>query len=418
MNKRHRIVFLAVLVIVLVIPVINVLLSSFRQPRKHALQLDGVSGNAQVASENLLLPTMTVAFWVYETDSWPTGDFLIGAFFNYGAMENMTGYAMVLTQNGGVKWTVGDGETEYGYLITSGSNVVPPREWTFVVGEYDSNTHMSLLYINGSNLIGTRIECYMLLDNESFMMGSLSNAPPNAPAQLYNVQVYNRRLSVIEVDALYEQGLDGRPVDDTIVSWWVNAEQPQANTLTDLTGKGNDAEITGDFQWVENIPSSQVARISSDISAFYGTFSTVGFFFISGLAWFSLGRKSENWLFLSSTLFLFSAVFSFVCFVESLSIILVFFNVLVGSLVISLGGKFKIERAGRFSFFFFIAKDAPSRFFGFSTFSFFVVAVYVIMLGQTPPFSLIVLTYGSLIALIVSVLVFTLREPTGQQCIT
>ncbi|MGD8505198.1 MAG: hypothetical protein PVF15_00860 [Candidatus Bathyarchaeota archaeon] len=409
MNRLHRLLFLTSLLIVLLVPAFNVLLSSFRQPGIYTLELDGISGYAQVRSDNLLCSTITLAFWVYESNPWPTGDFIIGAFSDYKQYENMSGYAMILMQNGGVRWAVGDGTIEYGYPITSGSDIVRRGEWTLIVGEYDSKTHVSLLYINGSALIGGRRECNLSFDNSSFLIGH-SDGFPNYPVQVYNIQVYNRRLSVIELDNLFEQGVDGKPLDDSLVGWWLGSNQQPANVLDDLSGHGSDAEIKGEVQWIENIPHPLILEASEYISWFYETWSLVGFFFCNGLAWLSLGRKSENWLFLSASLFLFSAAFSHVVFLEPLSLVLTFLNVLLGGLVISLGGRSKVKRASRFTFVCLIAKDAPSRFFGFVAFSLFMVSSYIVALNGSLPSPFITSMYGALIALTVSVLVSTIKE--------
>lgn len=410
MNNLRRTLLLSSLLIILAIPAFNVLLSSFRQPGKYALELDGISGYAEVKSEDLLLSTVTLTFWVYEPDHWPAGDFLVGAFSSYSAHENMLGYAIVLMQNGGVRWTVGDGASEYGYPITSGRDLIPCEEWIFIAGEYDSKTHVSLLYCNGSKLIGSRVDCYISFENSSFLIGLPSDFP-NSPVQIYNIQVYNRRLSVIELDNLYEQGVDGKPLKDSLVCWWLGSDQPRADILNDLSGHEKDAKIKGEVQWIENIPNASISEASESIWQFYKTWSFVGFFFCSGLAWFFMARKSESWLFLSATFFLFSAAFSYVCFSAPLSDILALFNILLGSMVVSLGGRIKVERSGKFSFIFLVAKDAPSRFFGFAAFSLFSVSSYIILLGESPPFSLIALMYGMLIALVISTLVSTIKGP-------
>ena len=65
---------------------------------------------------------------------------------------------------------------------------------------------------------------------------------------LANVQLYNTSLSAKELQALYQEGIGGAPIDlQNLVGWW-----PLNGNANDYSGNGNNGQINGNAIFVSN----------------------------------------------------------------------------------------------------------------------------------------------------------------------
>jgi len=63
-----------------------------------------------------------------------------------------------------------------------------------------------------------------------------------------NVQIYNTSLSANEIQALYQEGIGGAPIDlQNLVAWW-----PLNGNANDYSGNGNNGQINGGVTFVSN----------------------------------------------------------------------------------------------------------------------------------------------------------------------
>jgi len=67
-------------------------------------------------------------------------------------------------------------------------------------------------------------------------------------AYLADVQLYNTSLSQSELQALYQEGIGGAPIDlQHLVGWW-----PLNGNANDYSGNGNNGQISGNVNFVSN----------------------------------------------------------------------------------------------------------------------------------------------------------------------
>jgi hypothetical protein len=422
MKKILRISLLALILLGLTLPIILGAISLLKDSQQRSLEFNGLDSYAESKSSKLLPKTFTLVLWVYEEHYWKTGSFQVGAFsgsyyssYYYPNSNTATGYAVFLEPDGGATWVIGDGTDEKGLYIRSGVGYIQEKTWTMIAGEYDSASHTTLLYINGSKLISSYPNCFIAYENVTFRIGLSVNpfSAPNSPLELYNIQIYDRLLSLIDLDDLYDREVGGKPLESSLVSRWLGAGQQSINTLTDLSGQGNEAKIFGDVAWKENIPSA----ISSELLQFLTSISRTGIpiiaiFFVNGIAWFLAAKRSDDSTLFSASLFLAVSCLDLNLFDQNISQILALLNILLASAVVSIKGRTIIKQAGRFSLVLLLVRDAPTRFFGFGTFSLFIAMSYSLVIGAGISILLLDTFYGMMFLLIMTLLYFTIREKT------
>src|SRR5260370_30817348 len=82
-----------------------------------------------------------------------------------------------------------------------------------------------------------------------------SNDLPNTAIQVYNIQVYSRTLSPVDLDTLNKEGVNGTPMEQGLIAGWLGPSGQQlSSVLVDKSGNGNDAVIVGGRSWVADIP--------------------------------------------------------------------------------------------------------------------------------------------------------------------
>lgn len=425
MRKTHRLSLLALILLGLTIPIILNAITMLNDSQQRSIEFNGLNSYAESKSNKLLLEKFTLVMWVYEEHHWKTGSFQVGALsgsfyssYYYSDSNTTSGYSLFLEPDGAVAWVIGDGTDEDGLYIRSGVGFIQEKTWTMIAAEYDSASHTTLLYVDGSKLISSYPNSFITYGNVSFKIGLSVNPfnAPNSPLELYNIQIYDRLLSPIDLDTLHEREVSGTPSESGLVSRWLGSGQKSGDTLIDLSGQGNEAKIFGDVAWKENIP----LKLSSELQQFLTSISITGIpiiaiFFVNGIAWFLAARRSDDSTFFSASIFLAVSCLE-LNFFDQNSQVLALLNILLASGVISIKGRAIIERSGRFSFLLLLARDAPTRFFGFGTLSLFLATSYSFLIGKGIPTLLVAVFYSMMFLLIITMLYFTIREkkPEGD----
>ena len=152
------------------------------------------------------------------------------------------------TRNGYDLYVGGPGSTETNHLAAERFSNVPPTgifstgtlttgTWYFAVITYGSGTFS--LYLNGvfqssGSTAGT------IRVNDIMTLGSESGVYNWGNYQVANFQFYNTTLDASSIDALYNEGIGGAPIDlQHLVGWW-----PLNGNANDYSGNNNQGTAT------------------------------------------------------------------------------------------------------------------------------------------------------------------------------
>jgi len=169
------------------------------------------------------------------------------------------GYSLSLNE-GRFQFNIGDG-TDEGYEVVESDEVYEESKWYHVTGVHDGNNFY--LYVNGE-LQGT-LEDHEIADHpDDFVIGRQYSPDSDIDSPLWwdgkisDVRVYDRGLSEIDIEILYEniyEEIGGE------VGWWSMSEGT-GDTVYDQSDNENHGEIRG-AEWVEYfIGSSPYESIS------------------------------------------------------------------------------------------------------------------------------------------------------------
>ncbi len=182
---------------------------------------NGVSSHmaARQYSSSLNPRKFTVSFWADVLGSQGTWrspissrGYSSGTVFGYNFYAGLNNEWQFWIGPGSGSWTVTDGDP------------VQIGQWIHLVGTYNGST---MDFYNNGQLVGSTATAFGQNTNSicTFTIGSLNacdsyNWPFNG--LISNVQVYNTSLSTKQVQNLYNEGIDGLPVQDSnLVGWWL-----------------------------------------------------------------------------------------------------------------------------------------------------------------------------------------------------
>jgi hypothetical protein len=147
-------------------------------------------------------------------------------------------------------WILGQGYTQD---MEFGSE--PRNTWTFVGITDSCNNGVCYAngYINGVD-VDPNVERAPVLEPIPFGITigqSRESAGFNFNGLIANVQIYNTSLSANEVQALYQEGIGGAPIDlHNLVGWW-----PLNGNANDYSGNGNNgvpANVVYTSSWISS----------------------------------------------------------------------------------------------------------------------------------------------------------------------
>ncbi len=151
---------------------------------------------------------------------------------NYGTLSTFP--------NGNCYIQVGVTNSSGSWFATDTSNCIAPNNWYQIVAWANQSSKTYGLYINGK-LQFTSSFSGILEPATSFNIGLFSYQGAYFPGKISNVQIYNISLSPSEVQALYQEGIGGAPIDlQHLVGWW-----PLNGNANDYSGNGNNGVPNG-----------------------------------------------------------------------------------------------------------------------------------------------------------------------------
>ena len=117
---------------------------------------------------------------------------------------------------------------------------VLPKTWYQVVGWINQSSHTYGLYINGK-LNFTQSFSGTLHSSSNLFIGLFAVQNAYFPGQIANVQIYNTELSSNDIQALYQEGIGGAPINlQNLVGWW-----PLNGNTNDYSGNDNNGVASG-----------------------------------------------------------------------------------------------------------------------------------------------------------------------------
>jgi len=133
----------------------------------------------------------------------------------------------------------GDAALWSGAGIVSSSTLVNNNEWHQVVGIFQA-TGSGYIYVDG-RLVAGPLTVNNIVSNGNNQIGvQLPSDNLYFRGDIANVQLYNTSLSASEIQALYQEGIGGAPIDlQNLVAWW-----PLNGNANDYSGNGNNGQIS------------------------------------------------------------------------------------------------------------------------------------------------------------------------------
>jgi len=126
--------------------------------------------------------------------------------------------------------------TLYGWGAGPSAPPIIPDQWFFIAGT-DSNQH-ECAYLDSSWSCGPAIINMNILGGG--IIGGNDGCASSFNGSIANVQVYNTSLSANDIQALYQEGIGGAPIDlQNLVAWW-----PLNSNVNDYSGNGNNGVPT------------------------------------------------------------------------------------------------------------------------------------------------------------------------------
>jgi len=135
--------------------------------------------------------------------------------------------------------------------------VVPFDSWVFLAVSYSNNPNSAngivTLYVNTQSASGTfrKENAYSYESGIGINIGYYTEGRGSYQSfdgYISNVQIYNTSLSSSGIQALYQEGIGGAPIDlQHLVAWW-----PLNGNANDYSGNGNNGQIIGNVIFVSN----------------------------------------------------------------------------------------------------------------------------------------------------------------------
>jgi len=185
-------------------------------------------------------------------------------------LQNKLQYGPILYSEGNpytqLQIGISGSNTLYAQLWNSSTNswigvyppeVVPLGSWVFLAASYSNNPNSAngivTLYVNTQSANGNfreesadSYESGIGINIGYYTEGSGSYQ--GFDGYISNVQIYNTSLSSSGIQALYQEGIGGAPIDlQNLVAWW-----PLNGNANDYSGNDNNGQIIGNVLFVSN----------------------------------------------------------------------------------------------------------------------------------------------------------------------
>ena len=198
---------------------------------QYAAYFNGQSSGVSIIDANMLDFTggiLTVSTWIY----WGGGGNA-----NYLVDKYSNKYSLELSPNGPTQ--------PIGRFLAAGSGYaqgaasLSPNVWYYFVGTYSQGN--ALFYVDGQQ-IGSSTGGSSISSGGNLEIGCYASCSSSYSFNglIANVQIYNTSLGASSVQALYNEGIGGVPIDITnLVGWW-----PLNGNANDYSGNQNNGAAT------------------------------------------------------------------------------------------------------------------------------------------------------------------------------
>jgi len=131
-------------------------------------------------------------------------------------------------------------------------NQFPPGRWEMVTGEYNGSTGNAAVYLNGQLFASGQLATSIPLSTSApYYIGDDAwqhGGYDTFNGSIANVQIYNTSLSASQIQALYQEGIGGPPIDlQNLVAWW-----PLNGNTNDYSGNSNNGQTHYNVTFVSN----------------------------------------------------------------------------------------------------------------------------------------------------------------------
>ncbi|MEM3985117.1 MAG: LamG-like jellyroll fold domain-containing protein [Candidatus Micrarchaeaceae archaeon] len=208
---------------------------------QYVAQFNGQSSYINLGNSKLLSPEagsngkMTICGWVKVLSLNNYHGFLIK-----GASSPSNG--------NGWEYTIGQGTSE-NYIVwtNTGSNIAAydaslptANTWWFMCFAYNYASSNSFVFMNGDIYQATFSSGTPATEGTGdLILGAGENGFSNV--ELANIQIYNTAISANDIQALYQEGIGGAPINiQNLVGWW-----PLNGNTNDYSGNGNNGVPSG-----------------------------------------------------------------------------------------------------------------------------------------------------------------------------
>ncbi|MGC8662404.1 MAG: LamG domain-containing protein [Candidatus Micrarchaeia archaeon] len=179
---------------------------------------------------------ITISAWIYaHPGPNPMGNNIQDVVSKSSSSQN-TAYIFPRTDSG---WSGIDA-----YLFTNGGwhvcNVPYGKAnlWAFVAMTYNGTE--AVIYIDGSVGSSCGISGSIAINSNPLIIGLQPGTNEYFNGSAANIQIYNTSLSANEIQALYQEGIGGAPIDlQHLLAWW-----PLNGDANDYSGNGNNGVPT------------------------------------------------------------------------------------------------------------------------------------------------------------------------------
>lgn len=213
---------------------------------KYVGQFNGANSYASTGTKNL--PTgsgaRSVTAWIYYTGTGSPNPYDI---FTYGTASSYE-FASVFVDANALYF---DGFNDMG----GGGLSVSMNKWYFIAYTYSATGTQVTLYQNGQSQTASITALNTVLGT-SYIGADIRNAF-YFQGYMSNIQVYNTSLDSSSIQAVYQEGIGGAPIDVRhLVAWW-----PLNGNANDYSGNNNQG-TPSDITWNANWQSGYTAPTS------------------------------------------------------------------------------------------------------------------------------------------------------------
>ena len=210
---------------------------------QYVAQFNGQSSYISAPTQPILQNNLTLSFWIMPTAN---GRYVSGCGAVAPGGDNGSVIAYVGNNVNSIEIAYNSSESIYvnGWhenCPTSAKDSVLIGTWTNVV--IRQNSTADAIFINGLQSGSTAVSTNNVISG-LLLGGALGTTTGNLgdynfTGRLANVQLYSTSLSANEIQALYQEGIGGAPIDlQHLVAWW-----PLNGNANDYSGNGNNGQI-------------------------------------------------------------------------------------------------------------------------------------------------------------------------------